>query len=82
VIPGVVDTGFFDTRGRPYDRARPKKIPPDAVADAVVRAVTRGRAEVWTPGYLRIAPIVRVLAPGAYRRLVIRFGEPVRSGPP
>jgi hypothetical protein len=30
---------------------------------------------------LRIAPIVRVLAPAAYRRLVIRFGEPVRSGP-
>jgi short-subunit dehydrogenase len=80
VIPGVVDTGFFETRGRPYERTRPKPIPPDAVADAVVRAVTRGRAEEWTPRYLRIAPIVRVLAPGAYRRLVIRFGEPVRSG--
>jgi short-subunit dehydrogenase len=81
VIPGVVDTGFFETRGRPYDRDFPKPIPADAVADAIVRAVTRGRAEEWVPRWLRIAPAVRVLAPGAYRRLVIRFGEPLRSEP-
>ena len=80
VVPGVVDTGFFDTRGRPYERARPRPVPPDAVADAVVRAVVRDRAEEWVPRWLRIAPAVRALAPGAYRRLAARFGEPVRSG--
>ena len=42
VVPGVVDTGFFDTRGRPYERKRPRPIPPDAVADAVTRAVASG----------------------------------------
>jgi short-subunit dehydrogenase len=79
VVPGVVDTGFFETRGRPYERKRPRPIPADAVADAVVRAVADGRAEQWVPRWLRIAPTVRALAPGAYRRLVVRFGEPVRS---
>jgi short-subunit dehydrogenase len=80
VVPGVVDTGFFDTRGRPYQRTRPRPISPDAVADAVVRTVISGRAEAWVPRWLRIAPTVRALAPGAYRRLAVRFGERVRSG--
>jgi short-subunit dehydrogenase len=79
VVPGVVDTGFFDARGRPYERKRPRPIPPDVVAEAVVLAVERGQAEAWVPRWLRIAPTVRALAPGAYRRLVLRFGEPVRS---
>ena len=74
VIPGVVDTGFFAARGRPYQRSRPKPIPADAVAEAVVRTVVEDRAETWIPGWLRIAPAVRALAPGAYRRLVVRFG--------
>ena len=79
VVPGVVDTGFFVTRGRPYERTRPRPIPPDVVADAVVRTVVRDRAEEWAPRWLRIAPAVRAIAPGAFRRLAARFGEPVRS---
>ncbi|HYZ67218.1 MAG TPA: SDR family NAD(P)-dependent oxidoreductase [Mycobacterium sp.] len=74
VVPGVVDTGFFETRGSPYGRTRPRPIPADVVADAVVRAVERGRAEQWRPRWLRLAPTVRAVAPGAYRRLAVRFG--------
>jgi short-subunit dehydrogenase len=74
VVPGVVDTGFFETRGAPYTRTRPRPIPADTVADAVVRAVERNRAEEWRPRWLRIAPTVRALAPGAFRRLAARFG--------
>ena len=74
VVPGVVDTGFFETRGAPYTRTRPRPIPADTVADAVVRAVERNRAEEWRPRWLRIAPTVRALAPGAFRRLAVRFG--------
>ena len=74
VIPGVVDTGFFETRGRPYQRARPKPIPADVVAEAVVGTIAKDHAETWSPGWLRIAPALRALAPGAYRRLVVRFG--------
>lgn len=79
VIPGVVDTGFFETRGRPYDRSLPRPIPADTVADAIVAAIEHDRAEAWAPKWLRIAPTVRALMPGPYRWLATRFGEPVRS---
>jgi len=49
-------------------------MPADAVADAVVLAVERDRTEVWAPRWLRIAATVPALAPGAYRRLAVRFG--------
>jgi short-subunit dehydrogenase len=77
VVPGVVDTGFFETRGTPYMRSRPRPIPAQTVADAVVRAVARDRAEEWRPRWHRIAPTVRALAPGAFRRLAVRFGRQI-----
>ena len=77
VVPGVVDTTFFEKRGRPNERQRPKPVSPDAVADAVV-AVVGGRAEVWVPRWLRIASTIRAIAPSTYRRLASRFGESVR----
>ena len=77
VVPGVVDTGFFETRGTPYTRSRPRPIPAETVADAVVRAVERDRAEEWRPRWLRIAPTMRALAPGAFRRLAVRFGRQI-----
>ena len=76
-IPGVVDTGFFTARGRPYDRKRPRPLPASDVARALVDGITNDRAETWIPGWLRIAPVVRALAPGLYRRLSARFGEQV-----
>lgn len=76
-LPGVVDTGFFTARGRPYDRGFPRPLPPDQVARAVVRAIAQERSESWVPGWLRVAPAVRVLAPATYRRLSARFGEPL-----
>ncbi len=79
VVPGVVDTGFFEARGRPYERTRPRPIPAETVAEAVVRAVERDRAEQWRPRWLRIAPTVRTLAPGAFRRLSVRFGGTAES---
>ena len=77
VVPGVVDTGFFDKRGRPNQRERPKPVPPEAVAGAVL-AVIGGRAEVWVPRWLRTASVIRAIAPSTYRRLASRFGETIR----
>lgn len=76
-VPGVVDTGFFAARGRPYDRKYPRPVPADAVAQALVDGISNDRAEIWVPGLLRVAPAVRALAPGLYRRLSARFGERV-----
>ncbi|HUO40743.1 MAG TPA: SDR family NAD(P)-dependent oxidoreductase [Mycobacterium sp.] len=79
VVPGAVRTGFFDTRGRPYERAHPAPVPADAVAEAVLALVVGGRAERWVPRWLQVAPAMRALAPTMYRRLAARFGEAVRS---
>jgi short-subunit dehydrogenase len=76
-IPGVVDTGFFSARGRPYDRKRPRPLPAADVAHALVDGIAADRAEIWIPRWLRVAPAVRALAPGLYRRLSARFGEQV-----
>lgn len=81
VVPGAVRTGFFTSRGRPYDRRRPRLVPPEAVAAAVVRGIVSGRDETWIPRWLAVAPAVRALAPRTYRRLARRFGDQQRSGP-
>jgi short-subunit dehydrogenase len=74
VVPGVVDTPFFARRGVPYQRRRPRPVPASRVADAVLAAATRGRAEAYVPRWLRLAVGVRSVAPGAYRALATRFG--------
>ncbi len=74
-LPGVIDTPFFARRGRAYDRERPRPIPADDAADAIVRMVARGDAERWIPSWIRAADVVRHVAPSAYRRLAGRFGE-------
>ncbi|HEY7280521.1 MAG TPA: SDR family NAD(P)-dependent oxidoreductase [Actinomycetota bacterium] len=74
VSPGAVDTPFFERRGRPYDRARPRKIPPGRVADAVVAAIRTGRAETFVPGWMAFPARLRGSLPGLYRSLARRFG--------
>ena len=74
VVPGVVDTPFFARRGRRYYRRLPRPQPPGRVADALVSAIDRDRAEVYVPGWLRVPVAVRGLLPPVYRRLARRFG--------
>lgn len=74
VVPGVVDTPFFERRGVPRRRSWPGPVPPERVADAVCSAVSRRRDENRVPGRLRPPARVRGAAPGPYRRLAAVFG--------
>jgi short-subunit dehydrogenase len=75
LVPGVVDTGYFDRRGQPYRRSRPRPLPVGRVAGALVASIASDRAERYTPGWLRFPVAVRAALPGLYRRLAARFGE-------
>lgn len=74
VAPGVVETEFFARRGRPYDRARPRPMPPTVVADAIVRAIRTDQFQVVVPRWLGVVARLRGLAPGLYRSLSARWG--------
>lgn len=67
VNPGPVATDFFDARGHPYDRARPRPVAPEQVARAVIRAVERETPEQLVPGWFRQAVLARHLVPPLYR---------------
>jgi short-subunit dehydrogenase len=75
VVPGVVRTAFFERRGVAYGRRRPRLVPPERIAAAVVRAIERDRAETIIPGWLSLAPRARGLSPSGYRFLARRFGN-------
>ncbi|MER5210702.1 SDR family NAD(P)-dependent oxidoreductase [Streptomyces sp. NPDC002838] len=74
VTPGPVDTAFFDRRGTPYQRSRPRPTSPGRVAGAVWDAVRLGQDDVYVPGWLTLPGRVRGIAPSLYRRLLHRFG--------
>lgn len=74
VVPAVVDTPFFDRRGRSYDRRRPRPIPVHRAAAAILAAVERDRAELFLPSWMRLPVAVRSVLPGSYRRLARHFG--------
>jgi len=73
-VPGVVDTPFFDRRGRAYQRSSPRPRPAPEVAAALVRMIETGRAEAYAPRWLRLPVAVRGAMPGVYRGLAGRFG--------
>jgi short-subunit dehydrogenase len=74
VVPGVVDTPFFDRRGRPYPRRRPRPLAAARVADGIVSAIEADRAQVYLPAWLRVPVAVRAVVPAGYRWLAGRFG--------
>jgi short-subunit dehydrogenase len=73
VLPGVVETSFFDTRGVPYDRTVPRPVPPQRVAAAVVRALERGTPRTVVPRWLAFPAWLSAALPGPYRALARRF---------
>jgi short-subunit dehydrogenase len=74
VLPGVVDTPFFRSRGRPYDRRLPAPIPPERVARAILQAAQRDLDVVFVPGWLRFPAWLHGTSPRTFRWLAGRFG--------
>lgn len=74
VLPGAVDTPFFERRGEPYDRGFPRMIGAGAVAARTVRAVQQDRAEVFAPRWLAAAARMNGAVPETFHRLADRFG--------
>src|SRR5690242_997746 len=76
IVPAVIDTPFFSRRGRPYDRARPAPVPAERVATAIVSALEHGRLVVYVPRWMRFPAWLHGAAPGTFRALATRFGDP------
>lgn len=66
----VVRPGFVHSRMTAGLPAAPLATTPEAVADATVRALARGRRTIWVPGALRFVFVVLRHLPGpVFRRL-------------
>ena len=74
VVPGAVQTEFFDRRGTPYNRTFPPLIPPERVAAGVLRVIEDNAERAVVPGWLRGPMVLRRLAPRRYRTLSRRYG--------
>jgi NAD(P)-dependent dehydrogenase (short-subunit alcohol dehydrogenase family) len=73
VAPGAVATGFFDTRGVPYDRRLPRPVRPERIAAAVVDALATGRDRQVQPRWLALPARLSATMPKTYRALARRF---------
>jgi short-subunit dehydrogenase len=67
VNPGPVATHFGEARGHPYDRARPKAVPAEQVAAAVIAAVEGDKHEQYVPRSFRGAVVARHTLPSLFR---------------
>ena len=69
VIPGVVDTPYFDRRKVPYQRSTPRPITAQVVAAAIADAVEHRRDTVIVPEWLGWPARLKGAFPALYRRL-------------
>ena len=72
VHPGPIDTDIWTTLAEPA-AYHGRFYPPEDVAAAVRRCLEGGRHEAWVPGWMRMVPVFRALAPMAYVRASGRF---------
>jgi short-subunit dehydrogenase len=73
----TVNPGFVHTEGFPQDRLlggrfAPVVASPDFVAGRILRALARGRTEIFVPGWYRPAAWAQAVAPAALARLRAR----------
>jgi short-subunit dehydrogenase len=76
VVPGVINTPFFDHRGRPYGRRKPIPLPAERAAEAIRSALEHDRQVVYVPGWMRLPARMHGAAPRTFGILVRWFGDP------
>ena len=74
VVPAVVRTKFFETRGEPYDRKFPRMIGPERIAGAVVDAIEHDARRRLVPRWIKVPIRLHGMAPASYRALSRHFG--------
>ena len=74
IVPAVVRTKFFDSRGEPYDRRFPRMIPPERIATAVIDCIEHGTRRRLVPRWIKVPIRLRGIAPSSYRAISRRFG--------
>ena len=74
VVPAVVRTHFFDSRGEPYGRRFPRMIPPERIAAAVVDCIENGTRRRVVPRWILLPIRIRGIAPATFRAIARRFG--------
>ena len=73
VNPGLVETPGFPQRGTLGSRLMERLVVgPDYVAERIVGAVERNRAEIFVPGWYRIPALAQAAAPGLVSRVLAR----------
>jgi len=73
VNPGFVETPGFPQRGVLGSRLLERSVvEPEYVARRIVRAVERGRAEIFVPSWYRVPAWAQSLAPGLVSRVLAR----------
>lgn len=82
IVPGVVDTPFFERRGRAYHRRWPALAPAERIAGAVVWATEHDQCELFVPGWMRFPVRLHGIAPAMFRTLATRFDRPRRRKRP
>jgi short-subunit dehydrogenase len=80
VFPGVIDTPFFERRGTPYHRRRPKPIAPEGIAAAVLEVAEHDQSEAFVPAWMRFPARLHGAAPGMFRVLAAQFDRPPKPG--
>jgi uncharacterized protein len=77
INPGPVPTPSFP-QGRllRHPLARHWVLTPEEVAEAIVRTLERGRAEIIRPRSLRMVGVAQSLAPATIARVMARWGRP------
>jgi short-subunit dehydrogenase len=74
VVPAVVRTSFFDSRGEPYGRRFPRMVAPERIAAAVVDCIEHGTRRRLVPRWIAVPIRLRGIAPASYRSISRRFG--------